>query len=288
LQKNITDDTVESVQTLSENTKIGLIAKFISWINGESDDVTKSVDVTETVTAESVSSNTQTTPNVNIYIGRNAEVEKAVESEEIAKAMECPDCGASVAESADTCPECGAEMDMAEGNMKKTGAEISMISIEIGEDGEEEGTACPECGAMAESGDAYCKACGTQMPASEVEKSVESDETITDGEDNGGNEVDLEKLMEGIGTLLDEKISKIKEEVIETVDEKLAEITKSVDEKVETVSERVETVENAGAIKKSVDQEVVGDEEIIEKKAESFWGGIFVPAEIAEVLGYES
>jgi hypothetical protein len=246
LQKNITDDTVESVQTLSENTKIGLIAKFISWVNGESDDVTKSVDVAETVTAEAVSSVSPVVPNVNIYINRNGDVEKAVETDsieegqEITKAMECPECGASVPEGAEACPGCGYEMD---------------------DDEIEEG---------------YMK------------KSVESDETITDGEDNGGNEVDLEKLMEGIGTLLDEKISKIKEEVIETVDEKLAEITKSVDEKVETVSERVETVENAGAIKKSVDEEVVGDEEIIEKKAQSFWGGIFVPAEIAEVLGYES
>lgn len=244
LQKNIVDDTVESVQTLSENTKIGLIAKFVSWINGESDDVTKSVDVTETVTAEPVSSAAPVAPNVNIYINRNGDVEKAAGAEvisdseqEIAKAMECPECGASVPDGEDSCPECGYEIEMEEGNYKK---------------------------------------------------SVDSDETITDGEDNGGNEVDLEKLMEGIGALLDEKISKIKEEVIETVDEKLAEVTKSVDEKVETVSERVETVENAGAIKKSVDEEVVGDEEIIEKKAESFWGGIFVPAEIAEVLGYES
>ena len=100
--------------------------------------------------------------------------------------------------------------------------------------------------------------------------------------------MDVEKLMEGFGALLDERINKIKEEVLESVDEKLSEVTKSIDEKVDTVSERVESVENAGAVKKSVDEEIVGDEEIIEKKAESFWGGIFVPAEIAEVLGYES
>jgi RNA polymerase subunit RPABC4/transcription elongation factor Spt4 len=270
LQKNITDDTVESVQTLSENTKIGLIAKFVSWINGESDDITKSVDVTETVTAESVSSVAPAAPNVNIYINRQGDVEKSVEANAVEKAGKvCKDCGGTVKEGVDTCPNCGASMSKISKAME-----------------------CPDCGCSVPEGEDTCPDCGCDMSNTMAEgnmkKSVESDETITDGEDNGGNEVDLEKLMEGIGTLLDEKISKIKEEVIETVDEKLAEITKSVDEKVETVSERVETVENAGAIKKSVDEEVVGDEEIIEKKAESFWGGIFVPAEIAEVLGYQS
>jgi hypothetical protein len=244
LQKNVVDDTVESVQTLSESTKIGLIAKFVSWINGDTNDVTKSVETDETVKANNVSSTVQPAPSVNIYINKNGDVEKSAEtsvedSSEITKAMECPECGAAVPEGEDSCPECGHEMgDMEEGAGMK--------------------------------------------------KSDETDTTLTEGEDNGGNEVDVEKLMEGFGALLDERINKIKEEVLESVDEKLSEVSKSIDEKVETVSERVETVENAGAIKKSVDEEVVGDEEIIEKKAESFWGGIFVPAEIAEVLGYQS
>jgi hypothetical protein len=244
LQKNIVDDTVDGVQTLSETTKIGLISKFITWINGDNNDITKSIEVEEAVQANNVSSAMQPAPSVNIYINKNGDVDKSVESTsddvaEITKAMECPECGASVPEGEDSCSECGCDMggEVEEGNMKKSDT---------------------------------------------------TDETLTEGEDNGGNEVDVEKLMEGFGALLDERINKIKEEVLESVDEKLTEVTKSIDEKVETVSERVETVENAGAIKKSVDEEVVGDEEIIEKKAESFWGGIFVPAEIAEVLGYES
>jgi len=260
LHENVSDDTVESVQTLSDNAKVGLITKFITWINGEtSNDVSKSIDADGMSADNSVSSNTQGAPNVNIYVGRNTDIEKADDVTPIAKAE----------------------------------AEIAIVSVEIGDDSEDASgseMACPDCGSMCDASASYCSDCGAAMEASgdSVTKSDDSDEIITDGENDGGIDMDIEKLMEGLSTLLDEKISKMKEEVIESVDEKLAEVTKSVDDKVEGVADRIEKVEDAGAVKKSVDEEVTSDESIIEKKAESFWGGIFVPVQIAEALGYES
>lgn len=261
LLKDTTDDTVESMNALSENAKIGLISKFITWVSGDtSSDVSKSVDASEGVLDNSVSSNAQAVPNVNIYVGRNSDVEKADQESSV---------------------------------VEKAEAEIAIISVEVGDDSEEgSGTenACPDCGCSSEADASFCKDCGTALPVASdsMTKSDNSDEIITDGENDGGNEMDIEKLMEGIGSLLDEKISKLKEEVVSTVDEKFAEITKSVDDKFEGVEDRVEKVESAGAVKKSVDESLLDEETVIEKKAESFWGGIFVPAEIAEVLGYES
>ena len=251
LLKDIKDDTVDSVQSLSENAKIGLISKFITWVSGDtSDDISKSVNVSESVVESSVSSNTQTVPNINIYVNRDADVEKAGQESSIVKAEVCPNCEYKMADGEDTCPDCGHSLE------KQTEVAAATEEVEVADDS--------------------------------MTKSDNSDEIITDGENDGGNEMDIEKLMEGIGSLLDEKISKLKEEVVSTVDEKFAEITKSVDDKFEGVEDRVEKVESAGAVKKSVDESLLDEETVIEKKAESFWGGIFVPAEIAEVLGYES
>lgn len=129
-----------------------------------------------------------------------------------------------------------------------------------------------------------------------VEKSADSDNIEKDIEEDSHKEeedMDLEKLS----ALLDEKLEKVKSDISADVDEKISTISKSVDEFKEqtevTISEakdEIEKVANTGAGKKSVDIEDEVDEDVIEKsvKTESFWGGIFVPQEIVEVLGYES
>lgn len=134
-----------------------------------------------------------------------------------------------------------------------------------------------------------CPNCGDKMTkAAAVEDEGISDEVSTEGDDT----VDLEKLMESIGSLLDEKLSKVKEEVTTevaaSVDEKIDTLQKSVDEKFETVEGRVEDVETTGAVKKSADEEVVDDDVVIAKSAEPFWGNKFLPEGIVTALGYES
>lgn len=288
LQKNIEDGTVDNVQALSDNQKMSIISRFITWINGDAT-TEKAVDVSTPAVPAGVS----------VPMPDAAEEATDMESEEtegnavaddIAEYIidastenEGPETEVNNISNSPLAPNVnifighGNEMEKATGNggdMNSSGKNSGALE-------------CSACGAMNKADATVCKECGAKLSKSSGMKKSDSEEESTIETDNGGNEVDLEKLMEGIGTLLDEKISKIKEEVIESVDEKLAEVTKSVDEKVETVSERVESVENAGAIRKSVENEV-SEDEIIEKKAESFWGGIFLPAEIANVLGYES
>lgn len=121
-----------------------------------------------------------------------------------------------------------------------------------------------------------------------IEKSEEADST------NEGEEMDLEKVLEGLSNLLDEKLEKVKAEITSEVDGKIESLEKSVSEVQESaqeVSSELEKVANSGAEKKSADVEAdVVEEEVLEKSAasESFWGGIFVPQEVAKVLGYES
>ena len=122
----------------------------------------------------------------------------------------------------------------------------------------------------------------------EVEKSDE-ESSVDEGE-----EMDLEKVLEGLSNLLDEKLEKVKADITAEVDGKIDAIEKSVSEvkeSAEEISSDLEKVANSGAEKKSADVEAdVVEEEVLEKSAgsESFWGGIFVPAEVAQVLGYNS
>jgi hypothetical protein len=131
-----------------------------------------------------------------------------------------------------------------------------------------------------------------------VEKSADfdTDETIEDSDKE--EEMDLEKVLEGVGALLDEKLTKVKEEISAEVDEKISDISKSVDDfkeqteaEISSTKDELEKVANTGAEKKSVDVDEIDEEDgTLEKSApkESFWGGIFVPQEFIEVLGYES
>lgn len=138
--------------------------------------------------------------------------------------------------------------------------------------------------------------------ADEVEDASE-DEVTKSNDKEDDVEMDMEKFMEGISTLLDEKMSAFKQEVTELVDNKVDEVQKSVDSVTERIDEqgnsleevtgKVEEVAKSGAVKKSND--VVDDDELdeeIEKsadgKSESFWGGIFVPAAASKILGYDS
>lgn len=138
------------------------------------------------------------------------------------------------------------------------------------------------------------------------EESKATDEEITKSEsesDGGNEEMDIEKVTDALSTLLDEKLSKmkdeIKEEVQASVDEKIETVTKSVDEVKETVDtqkesvakveEEVEKFNENGAFKKSVESDENEEEETLEKsEKETFWKGIFVPVEVCEALGYDS
>lgn len=128
----------------------------------------------------------------------------------------------------------------------------------------------------------------------EASDSVEKAEDDTDG----GEDMDFEKLSEVLGSLLDDKLTTLKSEIAEEVDGKIEKAVGEVTEKVdatqaslEETKEEVAKVSDTGAMKKSVDTEdEVDDEETVEKsvESESFWGGVFVPTELAKALGYES
>ena len=107
--------------------------------------------------------------------------------------------------------------------------------------------------------------------------------------------MDFEKVLEGLGALLDEKLEKVKADITAEVDGKIDAIEKSVSEVKESAEELtsdLEKVANSGAEKKSadVDADEMADDDVLEKsvESESFWGGMFVPAEIVKVLGYNS
>jgi hypothetical protein len=127
-----------------------------------------------------------------------------------------------------------------------------------------------------------------------VEKSVEVDEESA-SDNTGGEEMDLNEILEKFTSVLDEKLEKVKADITAEVDEK---ITKSVEEAQEATSETIEKLEDeiekvadTGAVKKSVDADDdtdVDDEEVVEKSVESFWGGRFVPTSVAKALGYDS
>jgi len=110
-----------------------------------------------------------------------------------------------------------------------------------------------------------------------------------------GEEMDFEKVLEGLGALLDEKLEKVKADITAEIDGKIDAIEKSVSEvkeSAEELSSDLEKVANSGAEKKSddVEADIIADEDVLQKSAasESFWGGLFVPAEIVKVLGYKS
>lgn len=130
---------------------------------------------------------------------------------------------------------------------------------------------------------------GTEEAATDVVEKSESVDSVDEGE-----EMDFEKVLEGLSNLLDEKLEKVKAEITAEVDGKIESIEKSVSEvkeSAEEISSDLEKVANSGAEKKSADVEAdVVEEEALEKSidSEGFWGGIFVPVAVAKVLGYDS
>lgn len=125
-----------------------------------------------------------------------------------------------------------------------------------------------------------------------VEKSVEVDEESA-SDTLGGEEMDLNEILEKFTSVLDEKLEKVKADITAEVDGKIA---KSVEEAQEATSETIEKLEDevekiaeTGAMKKSVDADDTDeDEEVVEKSVDSFWGGKFVPTSVARELGYDS
>lgn len=125
---------------------------------------------------------------------------------------------------------------------------------------------------------------------------AEIQETVDDSTE-GENDMDLEKVLESFGTLLDSKLDTLKADITSSVDEKIEAIEKSVsevkeatEESVTKLNEEVEKVSSAGAISKSTVVDEV-DEEVVEEtitKTQSFWAGKFVNPELVKALGYES
>jgi len=146
-------------------------------------------------------------------------------------------------------------------------------------------------------GDASLTGPGTgEYAPQSVKKSEDGEDAPLDGEaPEGEEEMDFEKVLDGISALLDEKLEKVKADITAEVDGKIDAIEKSVSEvkdSAEELSSDLEKVANSGAEKKSVDVDAddIADGETLEKsvESESFWGGMFVPAEIVKVLGYNS
>ena len=151
----------------------------------------------------------------------------------------------------------------------------------------------------------------------DVEKiTAEVEEIALVAEINEGDDIDMniDELTAALGTVIDEKLASHSEasatKVETLIEEKLAsainamtekqeeltakvdESTKSVTDSLDVINTRVETVENAGAIKKSVD-ETEAEEDAVAKTAEesapeSFWGNLFLPQDLIKSLGYES
>jgi len=151
----------------------------------------------------------------------------------------------------------------------------------------------------------------------DVEKiTAEVEEIALVAEINEGDDIDMniDELTVALGTVIDEKLASHSEastaQVETLIEEKLAsainamtekqeeltakvdESTKSVTDSLDVINTRVETVENAGAIKKSVD-ETDEEEDVVAKAAEksapeSFWGNLFLPQDLIKSLGYES
>lgn len=130
---------------------------------------------------------------------------------------------------------------------------------------------------------------GTEEAAADAVEKSDSVDSVDEGE-----EMDFEKVLEGLSNLLDEKLEKVKAEITADIDGKIESIEKSVSEvkeSAEEISSDLEKVANSGAEKKSADVEAdIIEEEILEKSVDSegFWGGIFVPVAVAKVLGYDS
>jgi len=151
----------------------------------------------------------------------------------------------------------------------------------------------------------------------DVEKiTAEVEEIALVAEINEGDDIDMniDELTVALGTVIDEKLASHSEasaaQVETLIEDKLAsainamtekqeelttkvdESTKSVTDSLDVINTRVETVENAGAIKKSVD-ETDEEEDVVAKAAEksapeSFWGNLFLPQDLIKSLGYES
>jgi len=151
-----------------------------------------------------------------------------------------------------------------------------------------------------------------------VEKSAEAQdeiELVADDINDEGEDMNIEELTATLSAVIDEKLADFakasKEDIetavegrlasaIETVVEKhedlvskIEETNKEVAERVDGINERVETVEDAGAIKKSVDETEVEEDEAIAKVAEedeetSIWNNLYLPQELIKSLGYKS
>jgi hypothetical protein len=133
-----------------------------------------------------------------------------------------------------------------------------------------------------------------------VEEAAEEVTKVAEQNNDGGSELDAKEMMDAFSAMLDEKLTKVKDDVSASVDEKIEAITKSVDEvaekieKVETATteavEKVNEIDEKSAVKKSVD--ATDDEENnekVEKSASSgVWGNLFLPQGLIEAYGRDS
>ena len=120
-----------------------------------------------------------------------------------------------------------------------------------------------------------------------------------------------EELKSDIEAYVDEKLDSVAKsveveevEVVETpaetsaIDDAVSAFRKELDEALSVIQEqkdalsdasaKIEHLETAGAIKKSVesDEDMVEDEILTEKAEESFWDNLYLPQDMIKVLGY--
>ena len=121
-----------------------------------------------------------------------------------------------------------------------------------------------------------------------------------------------EELKSDIEAYVDEKLDSVAKsveveeaEVVEApaessaIDDAVSEFRKELDEALSVIQEqkdalsdasaKIEHLETAGAVKKSVesDEDMVEEEILTEKAEPSFWDNLYLPQDMIKVLGYE-
>lgn len=218
---------------------------------------------------------------VNVNLGE--EISKAVNS--VPKAKD----GATPAKSGAKDPE-----DAADGGADEEEEDVNGEKVKKGTAGNttkvKGGTETAQ--ARPKTGEALTGAGSMNKSAKSDAEDAEDGGVDDDKEDADGKVIkksaegeDMGFDMEAFGAMLDEKLSKVADDIQAKVDEKIEDIQKSIDE----TAEKVEKVENSGALKKSVDaDEDTKEDELIKSAGNSIWEGVFVPIEIQRALGYDS
>lgn len=140
----------------------------------------------------------------------------------------------------------------------------------------------------------------------DVQEDASTNLMVEVNENTQEEEMDIEILKDALSAVVDEKLAtfatSIKEEVEASLQEKIDNITKGFEvqttelqEKLEATetalneqTEKVNTLSNAGALKKSVDPEDAEEDGEELAKSDSVWENIYLPQGFINALGYRS